>query len=691
MIEAGRPAPLGARVDRDGVNFAIHSGGAARVELCLFDDEGRQTRTHELPEQTGDVWHGYVRGLQPGQRYGYRVHGPYRPEHGLRFNPAKLLIDPYAHELSGEFRWAPEVFDYLKDGARLRINDADSAPFVPKSVVTSDAPMPALAGPRIPWSDMIIYEANVRGYTMRHPDVPDSDRGTFRGMKNADILEYLGALGITSVELMPVFAFVDEHFLHRKGLKNYWGYNSINFFAPTGRYAHGSARAEFREMVDAIHDAGLEVILDVAYNHTGESDALGPSLSFRGIDNLLYYRVAPDDPLAHVNHTGTGNTVNMDHAPVRRLVLDSLLYWTTAMGVDGFRFDLATVLGRTAAGFSDEHPFFVELAAEPALVDVKLIAEPWDPGPGGYQLGRFPAQWAEWNDKYRDSVRRFWRGDPGQAAEFAKRLHGSSDVFEAKGRGPCSSVNFVTAHDGFTLVDLVSYEHRHNEANGEDNKDGHAHNYSKNYGVEGETDDLEINALRRRQRLNMLATLLLSQGTPMLLAGDEIGNSQHGNNNAYSQDNETGWIDWSGRDDDPEFLAAIRALIDLRHDIALFRQPSYLHGAAVNDVGWGDIEWLKPDGAPMTHEDWADAPALSLVLTHVGDAWHSETPAVVLLINGSADPVRFKLPAATDNGGWQIRFVSAAHGFRPIDDNRWLLPERSLVCVALDGYHRAKS
>ena len=530
---------------------------------------------------------------------------------------------------------------------------------------------------------MVIYEANVRGYTMRHPDVPDVDRGTFRGMKNGVILEYLRSLGITAIELMPVFAFIDEHFLHKKGLRNYWGYNSINFFTPEGRYARSNARAEFREMVDAIHDAGFEVILDVAYNHTGESNALGPTLSFRGIDNLLYYRTEPDDPFEYVNDTGTGNTINMDHAPVRQLIIDSLRYWVTSMGVDGFRFDLGTVLGRTAAGFSREHPFFAALAAEPVLKDTKLIAEPWDPGPGGYQLGHFPEQWAEWNDKYRDSVRRFWRGDSGEAAEFAKRLHGSSDIFEDDGRGPCSSVNFVTVHDGFTLTDVVSYERRHNEANTEGNNDGHAHNYSANYGVEGETDDAEINALRRQQRLNLLATLLLSQGTPMLLAGDEIGNSQHGNNNAYAQDNEIGWIDWSGCDDDPEFLAAIRALIDLRRDIALFRQPSYVHGAAVNEVGWGDIEWLRPDGTPMASDDWADAQALSLVLTHVGDARESEAPSVVLLINGSTETVRFTLPDGSAHGGWQIRFVSVARDFRPIDDNRWQLPARSLVCVAL--------
>ena len=437
-------------------------------------------------------------------------------------------------------------------------------------------------------------------------------------------------------------------------------------------------------MVSAIHDAGFEVIIDVAYNHTGESGDSGPTISFRGLDNLGYYRTEPDDPATYINDTGTGNTINMDSPHVQALILDSLHYWVSDMGVDGFRFDLATIHGRNGGGFSGTHPFFQAIASDTLLRDTKLIAEPWDPGPGGYQLGQFPAEWAEWNDKYRDSVRRFWRGDPGEAAEFAKRLHGSSDIFERNGRGPCSSVNFVTAHDGFTLADTVSYQKRHNEANGENNRDGHAHNYSHNHGVEGQTDNNEINALRRQQRLNMMATLLLSQGTPMLLAGDEIGNSQTGNNNVYAQDNETGWVDWSGLEDDPEFLEALRALADLRHDIVLFRQPSYLHGTSVNDVGWGDIEWLTPDGHTIEASDWDKTDAMSVVLTHTTDTSGGGAPAVVLLINGSGNPVRFTMPKSAGNN-WQIRFVSAARDFRPIDDGRWQVPGRSLVCVALNG------
>lgn len=682
MIETGRPKPLGARVDGGGVNFAVHSPGADRVELCLFDAGGRETARHDLPECSGGVWHGYLADCRPGQAYGYRAHGRYSPEQGLRFNPHKLLIDPYAREVSGDFRWGPEVFDYVGEGEHLQINPTDSAGFVPKSIVIADDAAADAQGPQIPWSEMIIYETNVRGYTMNHPAVPKRERGTFTGMTNGNILAYLQALGITSIELMPVFEFIDEHFLHEKGLRNFWGYNSINFFTPAGRYSLGNARVEFREMVEAIHAAGFEVIVDVAYNHTGESDGSGPTLSFRGLDNLGYYRTEPDDPGRYINDTGTGNTINMDHVHVQDLILDSLRYWTRQMGVDGFRFDLATVHGRTAHGFTNEHPFFGAIASDPILKNVKLIAEPWDPGPGGYQLGQFPPEWAEWNDRYRDSIRRFWRGDTNEAAEFARRLHGSSDVFESNGRGPCSSVNFVTAHDGFTLMDVVSYERRQNSANGESNHDGHSHNYSHNYGAEGRTDDADINVLRRQQRLNMLATLLLSQGTPMLLAGDEIGNSQQGNNNVYAQDNEIGWIDWSGLEQDPEFLEAIRALIDLRHDIMLFRQPSYLHGAAVNDVGWGDIQWLKPGGQAIRAEEWANIRAMSVVLTQVGEASGDTAPAVMLLINGSADSVRFSLPRSA-GGEWQIRFVSAARGFRPIDDNRWQLPARSLVCVAL--------
>lgn len=673
MTASGRP--LGATRTDDGTHFAIWSSVAARVELCLYDAGHQEMRRVDLDADAGGVWRTHVPGVGAGQRYGYRVHGPFDAQHGQRCRPSKLLIDPYARALSGDVRWDDALFD---------ANDDDSAAVMPKAVVCGDAPDLSVARPVVPWSEMIIYETNVRGYTMRHPDVPDTERGRFRGMCNGTVLEYLKALGVTSIELMPVFEFIDEPFLAGNGLRNFWGYNTINYFTPCGRYAGDDARSEFVEMVDAIHDAGLEVILDVAYNHTGESGGTGPTLSFRGIDNLAYYRTEPDDQGQYINDTGTGNTINADHPRVRELIVASLGYWSKTMGVDGFRFDLATITGRNHGGFSREHAFFAELDAEPALADVKLIAEPWDPGPGGYQLGSFPDRWAEWNDRYRDSVRRFWRGDAGETAEFAKRLHGSADIFEAKDRGPCSSINFVSAHDGFTLADTVSYKKKHNEANSEANKDGHAHNFSANYGVEGLTRDAKILAIRRQQRLNMLATLLLSQGTPMLLAGDEIGNSQGGNNNAYAQDNEIGWIDWSGLESDPEFLAAIRALIDLRHAIPLFRQPSYVHGAAVNEVGWGDIEWLTADGQPMTDRDWEVSAALSMVLTHVGEERVGGAPSVVLLINGTGETTRFTLLPAGDDVAWQIRFVSAARDFRPVADNRWDLPGRSIVCVALE-------
>ena len=647
MIEAGEPARLGAECQPGGVNFAIWSGAAERVELCLFDASGKETARHELPARDGGTWHGFLPGCESGQLYGYRMHGPYDPDRGQRFNPHKLLLDPYARELEGVFRWTPAVYDFVRAGPLLEENHLDSAPFVPKCVVVA-ADAAVVPKPGIPWSETIIYEANVRGYTMRHPDIPEAERGTFRGMRNGQILAYLKALGITTIELLPVHAFVDESALVARGLRNYWGYNSISFFAPSGRYAAGrSARCEFREMVEAIHTAGLEVVLDVVYNHTAETDRCGPTLSFRGIDNLAYYRTRPGDPGNYLDDTGCGNTLNADHPRVRQLVLDSLAYWSGAMGVDGFRFDLAPVLGRDIHGFNASHPLLEAIHDDAALADCKLIAEPWDVGPGGYQLGNFPPPWAEWNDRYRDAVRRFWRGECSEAAELARRLHGSSDLFERNGRQPFASINFVTAHDGFTLADVVSYEHRHNEANGEDNRDGHAHNFSHNHGVEGETHDPEILAMRRRQRLNMLATLLMSQGTPMLVAGDEFGNSQHGNNNAYAQDNETGWLDWSGQGNDPEFVAAVVTLIELRQRRAIFRQSRFLHGE-------DDISWWHPDGRRMHAEDWGDCAAFGMILHGTPGTDHA------LLLNASRASIEFRLTDSTS--GWRTLFASAGQG-----------------------------
>ncbi len=616
LIEFGHPAPLGATPNGDGTNFSIFSSVAQRVELCLFDTGGNLVANYDLPGNTDQVWHGHLPGCGAGQQYGYRIHGVYNPDEGLRCNPNKLLIDPYARALAGEFTWHGAVFDH---------NDLDSARYIPKGVVCDVIdPLPR-ARPRIPWPDMIFYEANVRGFTMRHPAVAEADRGKFQGMRNAGVIEYLKALGVTAIELMPVHAFIDEHHLVKRGLRNFWGYNSISFFAPSSRYAQADAATEFRDMVRAIHDAGIEVVLDVVYNHTGEGGADGPTLSFRGIDNLAYYRTEPGDHGVYVNDTGTGNTVNVDHPRVQQLIMDSLRYWHREMGVDGFRFDLATILGRTPHGYSPVHPLLEAISHDGALHDAVLVAEPWDPGPGGYQLGGFPPRWSEWNDRYRDDVRRFWRGDVGSAGDFAKRLHGSADLFEHNARPPFASVNFITCHDGFTVADVVSYEHRHNEANREGNKDGHAHNCSCNYGVEGPTDDAHIGALRRRQRLNMLASLLVSQGTPLLLAGDEFGHSQFGNNNAYAQDNETGWLDWSLLHDDPDFSRMVRNLIHLRLQEPLLRAPRFLHEEA-------EVAWLSPDGDRLSEDDWQEGRAFILSLA---------AGRLAVLFNGSDETAAF--------------------------------------------------
>jgi glycogen operon protein len=681
-IEKGYPDQLGASFDIDGVNFAIFSEHAESVLLCLFDNEHREIRQYELPGQSNGIWHGYLPGCQPGQRYGYRMRGRYAPLEGQRFNPAKLLIDPQARDLDGIFQWSPAVFDYLHVGDDHAINELDSAAFVPKCVVTSGLVHEHPRRPVIPWSETIIYEANVRGYTMRHPQVPDSEKGKFSGMRSGAILSHLKSLGSTSLELMPVQEFIDEEFLVKRGLRNFWGYNTINFFVPAGRYAGSNRRQEFRDMVNAIHDAGMEVILDVVYNHTGEGNGLGPTLSFRGIVNLAYYRTMPAAPGRYVNDTGCGNSVNVDHPQVRELILQSLRYWVADMGVDGFRFDLASILGRGAHGYSKTHPMLKAIGDDAALRSVKLIAEPWDVGPGGYQLGGFPSRWSEWNDRYRDSARRYWRGDSGEAAEFAKRIHGSSDIFELTGRQPAASINLLTAHDGFTLADLVSYEHRHNEANGEDNRDGHVHNFSSNYGVEGESTDLSIALIRRRQRLNLLTTLMVSQGTPMLLGGDEFGNSQQGNNNAYAQDNETGWIDWSGLDSDPEFFECVRALIHLRKHTPLLRQDEYRHGRSQIGLGWRDVEWFRADGTPMTPRDWRENLPMAKVL--VSELASKEFEAVALLINPSAAEVVFQLPDAGPHCEWRHSLTCSDASTRRLQRNQWAIPFRAIACFTLE-------
>ena len=683
MIRAGDPAQLGATPDSDGTNFALHSDAANSVELCLYDNHGTETRRYRLPECRDGVWHGYLPGCAPGQLYGYRVHGDYAPDSGLRCNPHKLLIDPYARALRGEFRWHPAVFDYATgEAGEWQINALDSGPYVPKCVVTNEQALSSVKAPRIPWAQSIFYELNVRGYTMRHPDVPAADRGRFAGLTNAAVLDYLRALGVTSIEIMPVHWFIDEQALHARGLRNLWGYNSINFFAPANRYATANASDEFRAMTDAIHSAGMEVILDVAYNHTGESDRFGPTLSMRGIDNLSYYKTT-GPTREYINDTGCGNTLDADSTVVQRLIVDSLRYWARDMGVDGFRFDLATVLGRHDHGFSRFHPLLQAINTDPLLRDRKLIAEPWDPGPGGYQLGGFPAGWAEWNDRYRDSVRRFWRSDEGTAGEFARRVHGSADIFEPEHRDPAASINFVSSHDGFSLADTVAFEQRHNLANGEDNRDGHAHNYSCNHGTEGETADPLINARRRRQRLNMLATVLLSQGTPMLLGGDEFGNSQSGNNNVYAQDNPTGWVDWSGLDADPAFTDSVRQLIRLRRSQPLLRSGTYLHGEHRNGAGWPDIDWRAPDSGHLSAHDWHNARAFCLLLARADAAETAGDAAVAVLFNASSEATEFILAAPPGASRWKLVFTSGEEPVTDGDITRWSVGPQMLVCLLM--------
>jgi len=673
MIESGSPETLGPSPDDGGTNFALYTAVAERVELCIFDSQGNQTATYDLPDRAGGVWYGYLPGCKPGQRYGYRVHGPYDPVRGLRCNPSKLLVDPYARRLHGEFRWTEAVLDS---------NTSDSAGDVPFSVVTDPGSPCEERKPRVPWGETIFYECNVRGYTMQHPALEEAQRGKFSGLSNKRIVEYIKALGITSVEIMPVYAFIDEKHLVDKGLRNLWGYNTISFFAPMPQYANDDADVELRDMVRAFHDAGLEVILDVAYNHTGEGGADGPTISFRGIDNLTYYRTPFFAPGEYINDTGCGNTLNVEHPRVRQLIVESLAYYSSAMGVDGFRFDLATILGRREHGFSKGHPLLLDISNDARLSDTKLVAEPWDPGPGGYQLGNFPPRWAEWNDVYRDGVREFWRGDHGKSGMLARRIHGSADIFEASERGPDASINFVTAHDGFTLQDTVSYVHRHNEANGEDNRDGHSNNYSSNFGIEGETDDEAINSQRRRQRLNLLATLLMSQGTPMVLAGDEFGNSQGGNNNAYAQDNETGWVDWSGLEDDPEFAEQVRELIWLRREIPLLRLQEYVHGTLELPDGSVRIDWINQEGETKQGTEWAHSRAFTKVITRShGDGNESK---IAILINAHHESAEMRLSRSGTPHDWRIVFCSAEEGFELDGDTTVTMPEQSIVLLVSD-------
>jgi isoamylase len=613
QVWPGRPYPLGPQWDGEGTNFALFSEHAERVELCLFDEHDHETRI-ELTERTAFHWHGYLPGVGPGQRYGYRVHGAYLPEEGHRFNPAKLLIDPYAKAIEGAVRWDDaNVLPYVptgEDDADLEPDDEDSAPAIPKCVVIDERfDWQGDRLPQNPWHETVIYETHVKGFTMRHPDVPEHLRGTYAGLASDPAIAYLKDLGVTAVELLPVHHIIDESFLHDKGLRNYWGYSSIGYLAPHAEYSasgrHGQQVDEFKGMVKALHKQGIEVILDVVYNHTAEGNHLGPMLSFKGVDNAAYYRLSPEDPRYYMDFTGTGNSLNARHPSVLRLIMDSLRYFVIECHVDGFRFDLASALARELHDVDRLSAFFDIIHQDPILSQVKLIAEPWDVGPGGYQVGNFPVLWSEWNGIYRDTMRDFWRGQ-ATAADFAGRLTGSADLYQADGRDPFASINFITAHDGFTLADLVSYNDKHNEANLEDNQDGTDDNRSWNHGVEGETDDPEINELRRRQMRNFLTTLLLSHGTPMLLGGDEFGRSQGGNNNAWCQDSEISWFDWELEDWQRELLEYTRRLMRLRADHPVFRRAAFLEGREHEGSGLPDVWWFRPDGHRMTTGDWED-------------------------------------------------------------------------------------
>lgn len=661
-IKPGLPYPRGATWDGKGVNFSLFSAHAERVEVCIFDNTGKtETARFELPEYTDQIFHGYVPDLGPGTYYGYRVHGPYAPEAGHRFNPNKLLLDPYARAHAGKLKWNPACFGYkMETGDDLTYDKRDSARFMPKCVVV-DPGFDWRGHPArnpIGWNRTVLYEAHVRGFTMRRGDVPGHLRGTFAGLGEKPVLDHIRSLGVTSVQLLPIHTFINDSHLLDKGLTNYWGYNSIGFFAPDPRYASDVANSlrEFKEMVYRFHEAGLEVILDVVYNHTAEGNEKGATLSFKGIDNASYYRLIPDNPRYYINDTGTGNTVNLSHPRVLQMVTDSLRYWVEEMHVDGFRFDLGTILAREPNGFDNQSGFLKACSQDPVLGTVKLIAEPWDCGPGGYQVGGFPPGWSEWNDKFRDTVRDFWRGE-ATAAALAPRLCASPDEFGHQGRRPWASINFVTAHDGFTLNDLVTYNEKHNEANGEGNRDGSSDNRSWNCGVEGPTDDPAIEELRARQIRNILATLLLSQGVPMLLAGDEFGRTQQGNNNAYCQDDEISWLDWSIEEKGAALIRFTRKLIALRAEHPVLRNTRFLSGRDVDGVR--DVVWINASGADIEDGQWQDDTMQCFGMMIDGraatadSAFRQDDSTLLLVFNAWHDVVEFTLPPCKDGEAWR--------------------------------------
>lgn len=667
-MKAGTHVAMGAYADEGGVNFAVFSAHATQVDLCLFDADGRnEVARMPLPERTGDIWHGYLEGLKPGAVYGYRAHGDYAPVKGHRFNPNKLLLDPYTITLAGRFTNHPATLGYTEGDPHedLSFDPRDSAPYVAKSIVPDPLLRAPLAGHhRHAWEETLIYEAHVKGATQQYPGIPPDIAGTYEGLASEPMLEHLHRLGVTTVELLPVHALIDDDFLLKKNLSNYWGYNTIGFFAPEPRCFGPKGLQGFKEMIARFHAAGIEVWLDVVYNHTAEGDQRGPTLSFRGLDNASYYHLEQNDPRYYVNDTGTGNTVNVAHPQVLRMVMDSLRFWTDCMGVDGFRFDLATTLGREAHGFDPRGGFFDALRQDPSLAEAKLVAEPWDIGPGGYQLGAFPPEFAEWNDDYRDSVRRFWKGEAQSAQALSHSLLGSATVFDHSGRRSTSSINFITAHDGFTLADVVSFEMRHNEVNKEDNRDGHDTNHSDNLGVEGPTADAKIIARRLRRQRNMLATLFLSQGTPMLLAGDEVGNSQSGNNNAYCQDNPIGWIDWTG--DDGGLADFVSHLSAFRRAHPVLRQSRFLHGKPRAQDGLPDVAWFDAQASPL---EWSDAGLSTLAVLYRGSAEtrlpEPHADAVYVIFNRNDEPLTLHVPKPETGTQWLIGVDTAAEVQQP--------------------------
>lgn len=693
-MEPGNVYPIGTTVYESGVNFSLFSAHAEKVELCVFDEQGhKELYRFELPFCEHQVWHGYLRGAKPGLVYGYRVYGLYNPLSGHRFNHHKLLLDPYARAITGKFEWSDRHFAYKLDDPNkdLSFDDRDNSDVMYKAVVEDISSTDLLRNP-ISWQNTIIYEGHVKGLTQLNPKVPEELRGSFLGISHPAMIEHYRAIGITSIELLPVHQFISEEFLTDKNLSNYWGYNSIGFFMPHRKYLNKNQISEFQRMVDELHQAGFEVILDVVYNHTAEGNALGPTLSFRGIDNLSYYRLNTTEPRHYINDTGCGNTLNVNHPRVLQMVMDSLRYWVSVMGVDGFRFDLATILGREAHGFDKHSGFFDAILQDPLLSTVKLIAEPWDIGPGGYQVGGFPPPWSEWNDQYRDSIRKFWRGDKGMLPEFARRIHGSSDIFEHSGRQPYAGINFLCSHDGYSLRDMVSYQKRHNEKNGEDNRDGHTENFSANYGEEGDTEDEAILAIRLRQIKNMLATLLLSQGVPMILGGDELGRTQQGNNNAYCQDNEINWLDWDENALYADELKAFTASLTLlRNQYPMLAYRRFIH----EDDKKSDhnITWLHRLGNAMQKEHWHSYHVSTL--GYLIESKRDNEPAMLCIFHAGNEPVEFQLPEIEGVLQWKIMIDTAAsavvNDIRKLPAQRMITLEPFSTLVLLDDHKETES